>query len=519
MIPSNTDYDVVVMGGAFSGASAAMLLKREQPDLRILIVERTLQFDRKVGESTSEVAGCFLTRVLHQGHHLSAHHYQKHGLRLWFCHTPDDDVGNLTEVGPRYQSRLPTFQLDRAILDEHLLKEACDFGCELLRPATIKTITLSEDAAPHTLEIMPKEGQPRTVTARWLIDASGKAAVLAKQLGCLRSLESEHPTSSIWCRFRNVNGLDSFKSRKMHPKLMQNVSQLRTTATNHLMGHGWWCWIIPLSDGSFSAGVTWDRRFFTLPEGPSLLARLQAHLLTHPIGRLMFENAVPDADDTFYYKNLAYRSERVTGNRWVMVGDAAGFMDPLYSHGLDYCGHTVSAAANLVRKNLAGENTQEITDYLNMAYPRSYRLWFNSLYKDKYSYMGDAELMHATFLLDLSAYFLGPVRGVYDNPDEEWIHMPYEGKAGAFFGRFMAFYNRRFVYLGEVRRRKGIYGRCNNGHVWMPRQSLSPDASAARLLWDGIKVWIKAEITTWLAPTPAAEPEMMAEKKTVPAEA
>ena len=38
MIPFNTDYDVVVMGGAFSGASAAMLLKREQPDLRILIV-------------------------------------------------------------------------------------------------------------------------------------------------------------------------------------------------------------------------------------------------------------------------------------------------------------------------------------------------------------------------------------------------------------------------------------------------------------------------------------------------
>jgi hypothetical protein len=49
------------------------------------------------------------------------------------------------------------------------------------------------------------------------------------------------------------------------------------------MGRGWWCWIIPLSDGSFSAGVTWDRRLFTLPEGPSLAARLQAHLLNHPV--------------------------------------------------------------------------------------------------------------------------------------------------------------------------------------------------------------------------------------------
>lgn len=506
------DYDVVIMGGAFSGAAAGMMLKREHPDMRILIVERTVKFDRKVGESTSEVSGCFLTRVLHQGAHLSAHQYQKHGLRLWFCKTPQDSVDDLTEIGPRYQSRLPTFQLDRALLDEHLLKEACDFGCELLRPATIKTITLAGDNAPHTLEIAPQEGQMRTVTARWVIDASGKAALLAKKLGVLRMIEDEHPTSSIWCRFRNVNGLDSFKSRKMFPNLMKGVRGLRTASTNHLMGRGWWCWIIPLSDGSYSVGVTWDRRIFTLPEGPSLLARLQAHLMTHPVGRLMFENAVPDADDTFYYKNLAYRSERIAGNRWIMVGDACGFMDPLYSHGLDFCGHTVYAAVNLVEKNLAGENTQEITDYLNMAYPRSWRIWFDALYKDKYAYMGDAELIYASFLMDLATYFIGPVRLVYSNPEYEWTRMPYDGPAGALFGRFMAFYNRRLVHLAQERLRKGIYGRCNHGHVWTPRQSFSPDGVAVRLLWDGIKVWLKAEIKTWLAPVSSSEAVMMREK-------
>ncbi|MCB1277474.1 tryptophan 7-halogenase [Prosthecobacter sp.] len=516
MISSTAEYDVVIMGGAFSGAAAGMMLKREHPDMRILIVERTVQFDRKVGESTSEVAGCFLTRVLHQGAHLCAHHYQKHGLRLWFCKTPQDSVDDLTEIGPRYQSRLPTFQLDRALLDEHLLKEACDFGCELMRPATVKTIALSEDAAPHTLEITPKEGPMRTVTARWLIDASGKAAVLAKKLGLQSTIDDEHPTSSIWCRFRNVNGLDSFKSRSMHPKLMENVRGLRTSSTNHLMGRGWWCWIIPLSDGSYSVGVTWDRRFFSLPEGPSLLARLQAHLMTHPVGRLMFENAVPVENDTFYYKNLAYRAERVAGNRWIIVGDAAGFMDPMYSHGLDFCGHTVYAACELVKKNLAGEDTQAITDYLNMAYPRSWRIWFEALYKDKYAYMGDAELMNAAFLLDLATYFIGPVRLVYAHPDYEWTRMPYDGPAGTLFGNFMAFYNRRLASLAQERMRKGIYGRCNNGHVWLPRQSFSPDTSAVRLLWDGLKVWLKAEITTWLAPTPATSPAMMVEK---PAEA
>lgn len=512
MSPPAADYDVIIMGGSLSGAAAGMLLKRETPEMRILIVERTDKFDRKVGESTSEVAGCFLTHVLNQGAHLSAHQYQKHGLRMWFCKTPQDSVDDLTEIGPRYQSRLPTFQLDRAILDEHLLKEACDFGCELMRPATIKTITLSNDDAPHTLEIAPKDGPARTVTARWVIDASGKAAMLAKKLGIHRSAEDEHPTSSIWCRFRNVNALDSFKSRKMFPMLMKNVRGTRTSATNHLMGRGWWCWIIPLSDGSYSAGVTWDRRLFTLPEGPSLLARLQAHLMSHPVGRLMFENAVPDADDTFYYKNLAYRSDYITGNRWVMVGDAAGFMDPLYSHGIDFIGYTVSAAAKLVKKNLAGEDTKMITDYLNTAYPKSWRLWFEALYKDKYACMGDAELMHASFLMDLATYFIGPVRVVYSDPENEWSNMPYHGPAGAFFGRFMAFYNRRLVALAQERIRKGIYGRCNHGHFWTPRQSFSPDNSAVRLLWDGIKVWLKAEVSTRLAPVQSAEAKMMKDK-------
>lgn len=518
MTSPTADFDVVIMGGAFSGASAGLLLKREHPNLRILIVERTVHFDRKVGESTSEVAGCFLTRVLHLGHHLSARQYQKHGLRMWFCKTPTDSVDDCTEIGPNYQSRLPTFQLDREVLDEHILKEACEEGCELMRPATIRAIHLAEDDAAHALEITPHEGQARTVTARWIIDASGKAAVLSKKLGLLRPIGDEHPTSSAWCRFRDVNPLDSYKSRKMHPKLMCGVRGMRMTATNHLMGRGWWCWIIPLSDGTVSAGVTWDRRLYSLPEGGSYPERLKAHLMKHPVGRLMFENATPIEGDVFSYKNLAYHSERVAGNRWVMVGDACGFMDPLYSQGLDFCGHTVYAAKELVKKNLMGEDTQVITDYLNVAYPRSWRIWFQALYRDKYTYLGDAELMNAAFLLDLATYFIGPVRLVYTNPAYEWTRLPYDGPAGTFFGNFMAFYNRRLSALAEERVRKGIYGRKNHGMMWSPRQSFSPDTSAVRLLWDGIKAWMKAEVSTWLAPAPSSVPEMMPQKP-IPAEA
>ncbi len=491
-----TDYDVIIIGGAFSGAASGVLLKRDLPNLRVLIIERAEAFDRKVGESTSEVGGCFLTRVLHLGSYLSAHHYQKHGLRMWFCNSPDDAVEDCTELGPKFQSRLPTFQLDRALLDEKILSDATELGCELLRPATLRSFELAEGAQAHRVTVAKAGGETMTYSAKWIIDASGKAALFAKKLGFHRPLGDEHPTSSIWCRFRKVNTLDSAKTRTDHPKLMMNVRGLRATATNHLMGHGWWVWLIPLANGDYSVGIVWDRTAFTLPEGPSLLERLRSHILQHPIGRLMFADAEPIEDDTFYYKGLPYYTEQMAGNRWAMVGDAAGFIDPLYSQGLDYCGHTVFAVTQMIRKAEMGEDVSPTIDYLKQAYKRSYRLWFESLYKGKYEYMGDAELTRISFIMDLGTYFVGPVRLVYDNPEYEFSRLPYDGPSGAFFARFMSFYNRRLNAMAKKRRAKGTYGAWNTGMDLTLGQSYTPDFSAFRFLRWGTRLWLMAELRT-----------------------
>ena len=103
------DYDVVVFGGAFSGAATALMLKRKRPDARVLIIEKTTQFDRKVGESTTEASSCYMTRILGLTHYLGHHQLAKQGLRLWFSNRPDQPFDDCTEVGARYQARLQTF--------------------------------------------------------------------------------------------------------------------------------------------------------------------------------------------------------------------------------------------------------------------------------------------------------------------------------------------------------------------------------------------------------------------------
>ena len=130
----NFDYDVVIIGGAFSGAATALMLKRKRPEARVLIIEKRAAFDRKVGESTTEVSSCYMTRILGLTHYLGHHQLPKQGLRLWFSNRNDQRFDDCVEIGTRYQSRLPGFQVDRAKLDSHLLELAAQRGLRFMAP-------------------------------------------------------------------------------------------------------------------------------------------------------------------------------------------------------------------------------------------------------------------------------------------------------------------------------------------------------------------------------------------------
>ncbi|MCB1225125.1 MAG: NAD(P)/FAD-dependent oxidoreductase [Verrucomicrobiales bacterium] len=487
------DYHVIILGGAFSGASLGCLLRRDHPEARILVVERAEAFDRKVGESTSEVAAAFMTRVLRISHHLNREHLVKQGLRLWFDDGPDCQLEECGEIGALYQSRLTTYQLDRSVLDEHLLAGAVDAGCELLRPAVVKGVELEEGGLQKVT--VEQGGESRTLTARWVVDATGKAAMLARKLGHWRLVDS-HPTKSMWGRFRGVRDLDGPEFEVAHPDIARRVRTARDTATNHLTGRGWWCWIIPLRGGEVSFGLTYDPRYFEPAKGGTIFERLLKHARQTPVGRWMFAEAEGVGTDMRAYGHLPYRTEQLCGDGWMCIGDAAGFMDPLYSQGLDYCSHTVQAARRLLGAHLgeAPACGAALAD-LNRQFAESYQRWFAALYEHKYAYVGDAELMQAAFLMDLACYFIGPVRLVYDEPETEWFRMPYFGPAGAVFARFMSFYNRRLAHLGNKRHAAGCYGRKNAESVLLIERGFVPDMKAMfRLLLRGAVIWVRAEM-------------------------
>jgi flavin-dependent dehydrogenase len=280
--------DVAIIGGAFSGAATALLLRREAPELRVVVIERLTQFDRKVGEATTEVSGCFLTKRLGLTHHLCHHHVLKNGLRFWFSREPEDRFDRCGELGAFYQVRLPSYQVDREVLDEQVLALAREAGADLWRPAKVTSIELSETGSSH-LTVHDGSGT-RELSARWIIDASGRASVLARRWNLLRNLP-EHPTNAIWARFRNVKDWDGYDLLNRFPDYARSCQVSRASATNHLTGYGWWCWIIPLRGGDYSAGLVYDSRLYSPPKAACLGERLRMHLLKHPVGREIFKDA------------------------------------------------------------------------------------------------------------------------------------------------------------------------------------------------------------------------------------
>ncbi len=489
----NREVDVLILGGSLSGASMGLLLKRLEASWSVAIVEKSRAFKRRVGESTSEVGGCFLTRVLRLSQYLSQEQVVKHGLRLWFQKEGNDCLVRCGEIGPFFQARLPTYQLDRSTLDQHVLDTAQAEGCEVLRPARSTAVELG-GVGRNRVVVKTEDGQEVVYAAKWVVDATGKAAVIGRQRDTLEPLTS-HATKSVWARFRKVRDLDGAELALANPDFAESCYVSRGSATNHLMGRGWWCWLIPLKGGELSAGLTYDPRFFRPQPGANLTETLLMHLRGHPVGKWMFEEAEPVEKDILAYTQLAYRNREIVGPGWVCVGDAAGFMDPLYSHGIDFIAHTVMTARACIANSLQGEEEEAraARAFYQREYTACYQRWYDALYRDKYAYLGDADLMRAAFLLDIGAYFIGPVHFVYRNTEAEFSKLPYHGPIGGFIAWFMSFYNRRLVRLAEGRRAVGRYGAHNLDRRDLVKPGFAPGPAAVRPFLKGVFAWWKCE--------------------------
>jgi flavin-dependent dehydrogenase len=512
-------YDVVIIGGSLAGASAATVLLKQNPGIRVLILEKSSKFTRRVGEATVEISAYYMGRILGMTQHLNESHLVKQGMRFWFTNDDVKSLDEASEIGSQYQVRLPSYQLDRAVFDEEVLRRACAAGATLMRPANVSKVELSPGGEQ---KITLREGDAtRIIRSRWVLDASGVAALLSRQEGWWRQ-NTEHPTAAAWGRWKGVKDWDGQELAEKYPEWASAPYAIRGTATNHIIGDGWWSWWIPLKGGDVSIGVVFDQRLVEWPQGGNLGDRLIGFLMQNPLARELLADAELIEDDILWRKNLAYSSTTYAGDGFALVGDAAAFMDPFYSPGMDWIAFTAWSAVDLIGAQRRGEPLAERIATHNRKFTDSYRMWFEAVYKDKYEYMCEFDLLKLGFYMDIGLYYFGIVSQPFKLGPKALLTPPFSVPISHPIFHLMSTYNRRLAKIARRRRRLNMLGRANRKQRFLV-SGYTLKRGDVRMVIKTIFRWIWLELTegwhTWgkgmddkiPCKTPVAAPSMAAQ--------
>lgn len=359
----STEWDAIICGAGLSGLTLALQLRQQLPDLRIAVVERTRrplpEAGHKVGESNSELGSQYYERIgLRE--YLRRDHIVKLGLRF-FNGGGHQPLESRTEIGPTQEPLVKGYQVDRGLFEEDVRGMIERDGVTLWEGAVVRDVTIGR---PHELQI-ERDGERMTARARWVIDATGRSALLRRKFG--RKLSTEHVGNSGWFRVEGRVHLHELTTNKADPWHEGPLASERWRSTNHLTGNGYWVWIIALAKERTSLGVvTFDSvhgfdRVRTLERTLQFLEEHEPALARRIAGMPVL--------DFRCIKAYSHGIERCwSTDRWAIVGDAGAFVDPLYSPGTDFIAFGNSFTAELIRADRAGEDLAAPVEALDREY-------------------------------------------------------------------------------------------------------------------------------------------------------
>lgn len=395
--------DVVILGGGLAGLTLSLQLRRRFPDLDILVLERRRhpvpEAAHKVGESSVEIAANYFDTVLGLGEHLTQRQLQKFGFRFFFSEGRRD-IDGVLELGASTYFTTPTYQIDRGIFENFLGQHACAAGVRFVDGITVRGIELGQDDAAHAVSC-ERDGEPVVVQARWLVDASGRAGLLKRKLGL--SQENDHDVNSAWFRIGAKIDINEWSS---DPQWLGRCNPPnRWLSTTHLVGEGYWVWLIPLASGSHSVGIVADARSHPLSRintfGRALdwLRQFQPRLADD------LESKREQLQDFVFLKHFSYGCKKVfSGDRWAMTGESGVFLDPFYSPGSDFIAIANTYITELIAHDRAGQPVQPFARIYEQLFMSFYDSTM-SLYRDQYKMFGDPEVLPVKVTWDYAYYW------------------------------------------------------------------------------------------------------------------
>jgi flavin-dependent dehydrogenase len=392
-------YDVVVCGGGLAGATFARHLRRKQPDASILVIDgQTYPVPlaaHKVGESTVDIAGFYFSSVLGLAEYMADKHLPKLGLRYFFGRA-GEPFADAPEIGLSTLPGRSTYQIDRGVLENDLYEMNREAGVEIATGSKVREVDLGPDRASHLVHYVDGDGVPRSVRCRWAVDAMGRARFLQRQLGLQRPTEGQF--NAAWFRVTGRLDVEDFVPDDNVDWHERVPGRQRRLSTVHLMGPGYWVWLIPLGSGNTSVGIVTSGEFHDI-DGMSTLPGAVEWLERHEpaVASALVHHEVLDF---LAFRDYSYTSTQVfSADRWGCVGEAAAFADPFYSPGSNMIAFENSALIELIGEDAQDDLRPERVDELSR-FVLSQNDWLEYNIHSSYSYFGEPLIMALSFIWD-----------------------------------------------------------------------------------------------------------------------
>ncbi len=430
--------DVAILGGGMAGLTLARHLLLET-DRRVLLVDRRDQLPparQKVGESTVQLAGYYLSKVLDLEEHLLSDHYMKYNLRFMW---PVEGSGGARfedyhQAFLREPSNIASYQLDRNRLEAELLRRNLEHPRFELRAGVSDLAVELADEGPHRLAFRAG-GEAAELRPEWVVDATGRGRVLARRLDLTRRNGIRHGAFFWW-----VDGLvDVERLTDRSPRERRLAAHRRTTghlpfwlATNHFCTEGAWFWVIPLQ-GKTSLGVVYDRAVVDYDDVFSVEKATRWACDRFPLfGRDLPGRRVLDYGG---FRDFSYDCARTLhASRWALTGEAGRFSDPLYSPGSDLIALHNTLIVDAIQTRDGDALAAKCASYEQLM--RAFYAAYEPSYELGYEVLGDPEVFAMKYGWELAVYF-----AVYVYP---FINDLFTSR------RFLPSYLRAFTRLGPI---------------------------------------------------------------------
>ena len=310
MTVQTQECDVLIIGGGPAGSTAAALLAERGRD--VVLLEKAAHPRFHIGESLLPRNTALFDRL---------------GLREQVAaigvHKPGAEfVSDATGQSVHFAFALGldkqytySWQVRRAEFDELLFRTARSRGARTEENTRVAEVQFAPPGGRAQVTTAGPDGVPRRFAPRFVLDASGRDTFLAGKLRTKQS-NKHNTTAALYAHFRGVE---------------RRAGELEGYITVHLAEDGWF-WMIPLPDDVMSVGFVGDRSAFKGRRGtPHDLFMERISGSPTVSARMRHAELVSEVTST---GNYSYRSTTAWGEGYMMIGDAFGFVDPVFSSGV-----------------------------------------------------------------------------------------------------------------------------------------------------------------------------------------